>query len=217
METEYQFTKMQFDSLSEEEKSPILSILEYVKRETPSAITDKILSETLNLWRPTGLCVPEEEVGENLHGTVRYKYSGIYSPAIAAAVKELAGQGLSMSEDCSLRLVIDASFEDDTHVAVIDEKHLVCYDHFRSKAWHFQFEDLAALAQEFLRIKQDLVAKMRAKHTITVVLEGGIVQEVKNIPPGINIQVIDYDVEGADEVQVSPLDGEACVISQYSP
>jgi hypothetical protein len=56
-----------------------------------------------------------------------------------------------------------------------------------------------------------------APHTVFVVLEGGLVQEVRGIPPGVEVHVVDYDIEGADELQVSPLDGEACVITEYSP
>lgn len=52
---------------------------------------------------------------------------------------------------------------------------------------------------------------------IFVVLEGGLVQEVKGIPAGVEVYIVDYDIEGAQEVQVSPLDGEACVLTEYSP
>ena len=42
-------------------------------------------------------------------------------------------------------------------------------------------------------------------------------QSVTNIPPGIEVVVVDYDVEGedADRLDVSPLDGELCCISSY--
>ena len=214
--TQYPFTKTQFNGLNQDERAAILSIIDYVTGETPSTINDEILSRTLNLWRSTGLCVPEEEVGDNLHGAVRYKYSAIYSPASAAAEAELASQGVNIPDDCSLRVVIDASFEDATRVAVIDEKQLACYEHHQSNAWQFHFENLAAMAREFLRIKQTLIAKVLAKHTIFIVMDGGLVQEVRDIPPDVEVQVIDYDTEGADHLNVSPLDGEACVLTEYS-
>lgn len=59
-------------------------------------------------------------------------------------------------------------------------------------------------------------ARQPITHTIFVVLERGLVREVKNIPPGIEIHVLDYDIEGADQLQVSPLDGEACVITEFT-
>jgi len=54
--------------------------------------------------------------------------------------------------------------------------------------------------------------------TIYVTMDGGLVQNVTNIPAGIEVVVIDYDVEGeeADRLDVSPLDGELCCISRYA-
>ena len=56
-----------------------------------------------------------------------------------------------------------------------------------------------------------------AKHIIQIVVQGGLVQDVRNVPPGIEVQVIDYDIEGAEAqcVEASPLDGEACCIATY--
>ena len=53
--------------------------------------------------------------------------------------------------------------------------------------------------------------------TIYVTMDGGLVQNVTNIPAGIEVLVIDYDVEpkDADRLDVSPLDGELCCISSY--
>jgi hypothetical protein len=54
-------------------------------------------------------------------------------------------------------------------------------------------------------------------HTIHVVVVGGLVQEVRNIPPGIEVQVVDYDIETVEDfdLQISPLDGAACSIQTY--
>ena len=58
---------------------------------------------------------------------------------------------------------------------------------------------------------------MEAKCIIYVTVQGGLVQDVRNVPPGIEVRVIDYDIEGAEAqcVEPSPLDGEACVIATY--
>ena len=44
-----------------------------------------------------------------------------------------------------------------------------------------------------------------------------MVQQVTSIPDGIEVVVIDYDVEceGADRLDVSPLDGEPCIINTF--
>ena len=53
--------------------------------------------------------------------------------------------------------------------------------------------------------------------TIYVTVDGGMVQNVTGIPEEIEVVVIDYDVEceGADRLDVSPLDDEPCVISTF--
>jgi hypothetical protein len=38
------------------------------------------------------------------------------------------------------------------------------------------------------------------KHRIIITVEGGIIQDIRNIPPGIVIEVRDYDCEGIDEI-----------------
>ena len=52
---------------------------------------------------------------------------------------------------------------------------------------------------------------------IFVVMEGGVVHEIVNLPPHINVTVIDYDTEGVEEerLEISPVDGEACVINKW--
>jgi hypothetical protein len=53
--------------------------------------------------------------------------------------------------------------------------------------------------------------------TIYVTVEGGLVQDVTGVPDGIEVVVIDYDVEceGTDRLDVSPLDGEPCEITTF--
>ena len=48
-------------------------------------------------------------------------------------------------------------------------------------------------------------------------MDGGLVQDVTGVPDGIEVVVIDYDVElkDADRLDVSPLDDEPCVISTF--
>jgi len=52
---------------------------------------------------------------------------------------------------------------------------------------------------------------------IFVVMEGGVVHEIVNLPPYINVTVIDYDTEGVEEerLEISPVDGDACVINKW--
>ena len=54
-------------------------------------------------------------------------------------------------------------------------------------------------------------------NTIYIIVEGGVVHGVTQIPPGIEIVIIDHDIEGldADRITVSPLNGEACCLATY--
>lgn len=52
---------------------------------------------------------------------------------------------------------------------------------------------------------------------IDIIIEGGVVQGVLNIPKGMSVRIIDYDTETADEdsLSVSPYGGAACFITEW--
>ncbi len=53
---------------------------------------------------------------------------------------------------------------------------------------------------------------------IDIIIEGGVVQEVLNIPKGMSVRVIDYDTEGGDgeDLSVSPYDEKnKCYITEW--
>jgi hypothetical protein len=54
--------------------------------------------------------------------------------------------------------------------------------------------------------------------TIYVTVQGGLVQDVVHVPAGIEVVVIDYDVncEEADLLDVCPLSGEPCCLDTYT-
>jgi len=56
------------------------------------------------------------------------------------------------------------------------------------------------------------------KNTIYVVVLGGVVQTVTSIPSGVEVVVLDYDVEdaSAERLAISPLDGEPCALARYT-
>lgn len=58
---------------------------------------------------------------------------------------------------------------------------------------------------------------MPNQNEIYVVVEGGVVREVVGLPAKARVVVLDYDIEARelDQIQVSPLDGEACVITTF--
>ncbi len=52
---------------------------------------------------------------------------------------------------------------------------------------------------------------------IFVIIEGGVVHEILNLPPNIHVTIIDYDTEGVEKerLEISPIDGELCVINRW--
>lgn len=43
-------------------------------------------------------------------------------------------------------------------------------------------------------------------HVITVIMDGGLIHDIQDIPKGITIRIMDFDVEGADEEDVTVLE-----------
>lgn len=52
---------------------------------------------------------------------------------------------------------------------------------------------------------------------IFLIMEGGVIHVIVDLPPNINVTVIDYDTEGVekDRLEISPVDGKLCVITKW--
>ena len=55
------------------------------------------------------------------------------------------------------------------------------------------------------------------RREILILVDGGVVHEVVNLPSPINVTIIDYDTEGVENerLEISPVDGELCVINKW--
>lgn len=50
------------------------------------------------------------------------------------------------------------------------------------------------------------------QHNIVITVEGGVIQSIENIPPGVRVVVRDYDVDGAERAGlVEDENGVSCV------
>ena len=70
------------------------------------------------------------------------------------------------------------------------------------------------------RIYQWFVSKLapvQSPREIFVIMEGGVVHEIVNLPDHLNVTVLDYDTEGVEDerLEISPVDGEFCVINKW--
>jgi hypothetical protein len=72
------------------------------------------------------------------------------------------------------------------------------------------------LAGALVRLKK-WVSRYRRKREIFLVMEGGVVHEIVDLPDNINVTLIDYDTEDIEKerLEISPLDGELCLITRW--
>jgi hypothetical protein len=72
------------------------------------------------------------------------------------------------------------------------------------------------LAGALVRLKK-WVSRFQRKREIFLVMEGGVVHEIVDLPDHINVTLIDYDTEGVEKerLEISPVDGEVCVITKW--
>ena len=157
----HQFTAAQYTALSDEERDAIQKVASYLIGENLKAPDDEGLSSTFNILRPCDGCVPDEEIGEDLGLDIQRKFSCVYYSAMELAEGEIGRKGFLEWRDFSFCFVVDPSYEDATHVAVVDNdqgKRPFCYFHECSKAWHLHFETLQEIAREVLRARDQIVS-----------------------------------------------------------
>lgn len=143
------YTLTDYESLTAEQQDALLRVAAYLGSEPADLSDDESLTLTLNILRPCDGCLPHEELGDDLLAAIRRKFACIYYPAVELAEEELKARGLRFFDDFAFCLEIDPSYEDATHVAVVDyraETRPFCYLHLYEKAWHFSFLTLLEIA-----------------------------------------------------------------------
>lgn len=222
IQIESPYTQMQWQVLDPERQQVIGSVAEYLSGEKlPAEPTDETLSESLSLLRPCSGCVPEEHAGEELDREIRKKFAAVYWTGVELAIQELQRRGHHSGQEFTLYLVIDPDHEDYTYITVVDPDRGRCFLHEGHKPWHFHFDSLADIADAVLSVRNLLVNKvtdMLAKEVeIIVAMDGGLIQEVVDLPSHIHLTVVDYDTEGVDDerLQKSPLNGQPCCLNHF--
>jgi hypothetical protein len=215
--TKYPFTSDQYKALTPERRLAIEAVAEYQTGSgvpTGEDLTDEEITCTFNLLKPCKGCVPREEVDGDLLTVIRKKFGAVYEVGLEMAEAELKKQGYS---DFSFCMVVDPSYEDATHVAIVDYHKPICHLHEWINPWNLSFDSLAKLADAVLSVKIRLVEKVTKPIEIFVVMEGGVVHEIVNLPDNIHVTVIDYDTEGVEKerLEINPLDGGLCTINSW--
>src|SRR5512137_197931 len=221
IEIESPYTQNQWQILDPERQQVISSVAEYLSGEKLAQPTDEALSQALNLLRPCKGCVPEEEIDDTPIKAIRKKFAAIYWTGVELAIQELQRRGHQTGHDFTLYLVIDPDHEDYTYVTVVDPDKGRCFLHEGHKPWHFHFDSLAEIADAVLSVRNLLVNKvtdaLAKEQRIFVVVEGGLVQEVVDLPHSTRLTVIDHDIQETcgDNLEKSPLNGQPCYLSHY--
>jgi hypothetical protein len=222
--TQYPFTVEQLSSLNREQREAVDAVVEYLSdfplSDDP---TDEEISQSLNLLKFCESNIPPEEFDGDILESIRRKFSAVFCVGLELADQELTMQGFSQFEHFSFCPVIEPCFDDASHVVIVDYELPVCYLHEWHKAWCFHFNNLEELADAVLNVKRHLVAQVKlrnpkeGKHPIYVSVRGGVVQNVENIPAGVSIVILDYDVDAQDSERIkpSPLTGELCWMTTY--
>jgi hypothetical protein len=187
-QTEYPFTADQYKALTPERRQAIKAVAEYLTGSgvpTGENLTDEEITCTFNLLKPCEGCVPPEEADSDLLTVIRKKFGAVYEVGLEMAEEELKNQAYSNLSFC---MVVDPSYEDATHVAIIDYNNPICHLHEWIKPWHLSFENLNLLADAVLAVKNRLVEKITKPTEIFMVVEGGVIHEVVDLPDYIPSQ-----------------------------
>ena len=225
IDTQNTYTLEQWLSLTPDQKRAVRAVGEFLAWGpfNEAEISDDKLCEIFNVVRCARGCVPYEEIGDDPYAAVRSKFACIYQPALDLARRELMERGVSVAQRFRVALVIEARIDEVCSVVILNVLHPCYYLHEEKKAWKFSFITLADIADEVLRIKAHLLRQVSraagaAQHVMCIEIADGVVKDVVNVPAGIQVVVVDYDTEGVEreELQISPLNGECCCITEFS-
>ena len=216
------YTRQQWNALNEEEQQTVVAVCVYLHGDPlprGEELTDAAISFSLNLLRPTDEAyVPDDENDGDITHAIQKKFHAIYPAGITLAETSLNRQGKKPTQDFNFLLVVETDIHDTTHVVIVDWDSPRRYLHEWADAIDFQFADLKAIAAKVLAVRNTLVNHVLNPQRIYVVVESGLFKEARDIPRGIEVHCLDYDVEHLEpeKLEISPIDGEACTITKFT-
>lgn len=57
---------------------------------------------------------------------------------------------------------------------------------------------------------------IKEQHKIIITVDGGLIQDIENIPPGIQVEIHDFDTEGADDSEITMINNDEAVTSIWT-
>lgn len=216
------YTRQQWNALTEEEQQALDGVSLYlhgIPLPRGEHLTDSGLSESLRLLQPADEAyVPDDENDGDITHAIQKKFHALYHAGITLAETTLNRQGKKSAQDFNFLLVVETDIHDTTHVVIVDWDAPRRYLHEWADAMNFQFADLRAIAVKVLAVRNVLVNAILHPQRIYVVVESGLFKEAHDIPRGCEVHCLDYDVEHLppEQLEISPLDGEACTITKFT-
>jgi len=142
------YTVEQYSKLPEAHKDALARVGEYLGGGSQYA-TDEELSRVFGILAKGEGFVPAEYAAEDLLLSIRTKFACIWY----AACQIVESRRRDAGRDDLLCLLIDPSYDDLTHCAIVDDASPGrCYVHEYYKAWSYAFDTLAEVADEVLKL-----------------------------------------------------------------
>jgi hypothetical protein len=215
--TDYPFTADQYKALTPERREVIEAVADHLAGSgVPNGedLDDEEITWTFNLLKPCEGAVQPEEIEGDLLAVIHKKFGAVHEVALKMAEAELKRQNYS---DFGFCLLVDPCCQNATHVVVVDHHKAICHLHEVINPCDLSFDSLAKLADAVLGVKNRLVERITKPIEILLIMEGGVVHEIVDLPDNINVTLIDYDTEDVEKerLEISPVDGELCVITRW--
>jgi hypothetical protein len=147
------------NKLNHRQVEVLLGCMEYLSGGGRKEFQDAAERENaFGLMGPCEGCVPDGYADGDILEPIRKKFAAVYWVACQRAERALKKKG----ENVRLSWLCDASYEDATGVAILNDDKPYYYLREFEKAWHVTFEDLAQLADRITEVERAIVAGYRS-------------------------------------------------------
>lgn len=155
---EFLFDLTAFQQLSDAQKLAVFGLVAQRKGRhqelTLASVDADDLRSALNIYRTdAGGCVPDDEMGDDIVKTIHTKFYDFFAVVRTQAEQQLRARRFRPS----LNIIIQPDYEDSTVSMIYDRDRPLFYLWHAQKAWTFNFSSAAEVADEILRLTEQVV------------------------------------------------------------